>query len=359
MDRRPAGAGACLKAFDSTLSRIDPFERFEKRIEYLEIAVKGKTSPEEIMNALDVELVRKNLLQLQGLFKIYEAIPASKHDLKLVSEARKDIKNLEGAIGGLQRAEDVLKRSRAGGADEKILTALEADYKLARVKVLDELRESEWIPNPLQHLKELKNRLSHYDFKKKASDQELQVEALLGLVKDYRKEIREMEPYFESKRFSHEDLELGPHSARRALRWVSAIIQASEGLYYHVPQKGKERQTAELETTLGESKYFVLLPPMKGARPIGRFDMLVLMKFVSRLGELKDFKESQLDLRDALVKHGLAKDAEEAERTAYKIMEKKFGAIDVEAEAKALYREYQQIDPLKSIIRSLEAKADD
>jgi hypothetical protein len=353
--RCPAGGEACLKAFDSTLSRIEPVTRFDRRIQYLEDQVIGKTKSDEILDALNVELVRKNLLQFQGLLKIYESIPASKQDLKIVSVGRKDLKTLEDAIGHLQRTEDVLTRSREGGADSHILQFLEADLKAARTQAIKDLEKAGWLPNPIQHLKELRETLGQYDFKKKSKDQKLQVEALRNLAKEYRKDIREMEPFFFSKRYSHEDLESGPHAARRALRWILTIIQASDGMYYHESPPGKEAFIAELEPTFGKKKYLELLPPTKGALPISRYDALILNKFIIGLGDLKDFKESQLDLRDALVRHNLVMSREQAEQIAFDVMKKKFGDVDVEAKARSLYKEYRAIDPLKNLMSVLEA----
>jgi hypothetical protein len=354
-DRCPAGSAVCLKAFDSTLSRLEPFQRFDSRIRVLEDRIAGKKGAEEILEALNAESVRKNLLQFQGLLKIYESIPASKQDRKIISLSRKDLKTLEDAVGDLQRAEDVLDRSRDGGADPHVIELLQSDLKLARAKAIRDLEHEEWLPNTAQHLKEMRELLSQYDFKKKAKDQKLQVEALRDLAKEYRKDIREMEPFFFSKRYTHEDLEQGPHAARRALRWILTIIQASDGIYYHEVPTGKEKFIEELEPEFGKKKYLELLPPTKGALPISRYDALILNKLIIGLGDLKDFKESQLDLRDALVKHNLVMSREQAEQIAYEVMKKKFGPLDVEAKARALYKEYRAIDPLKNLTQVLEA----
>ena len=349
----PAPQGKCV-AFSGVRERLAPLERFDALYGRLEDRLVGARTIHQIVDALDSRKVRQTLLYIQALLKVYEQMPASKADEKLITQIRRDMKSVEDAIGGLQRAEDVLKRSKKAGAPDEYIKALEQEYKEARKTTIQELRASDWLPFPIRHITLLRERLGQYSFEKKKADQQEQVSALIELVKEYRHDLVGMRAHFKPAKFTMDNLEGGLHSARRALRWVSAAIAASHGLYVYDFHSESPEETVRFESLYGNRKYLALAQPMKGAIELPWHDVLTLAMYIVEFGALKDFKESQLDLADVLIKHGLVKTPKEAEEKSFEIMKRRFGDIDVERRARELYEDYLRRDPLKAIKKALE-----
>jgi hypothetical protein len=98
-----------------------------------------------------------------------------------------------------------------------------------------------------------------------------------------------------------------------------------------------------------------LSAPDPSAIELNRTSVLQICKLVEDFGKMKDFKEGQLDLAEALVKGGFSPDLPTAEKYAGQIMTQKFGPMIPEERARELYKYFQSRDPLGAIAKDLEA----
>ena len=356
--RCPAGTDSCGPAFGRPLqSRAEPTDRFESLYGVIAKAVDGKKTAADIGDALQAEEIRRTTLLLQGLYKEYLAMSLSKSESKIMERGRQSVKSLEDANGQRTRVNDLVATATLGGASLELIEVLKRDAEQASKDYLHDLRKAGWLPDPNEELQNLRSGLHDFDFDKKKKDQRNQVQALITLADGFRADGKAMDRYFKPKDFSAKDLDNGMHALRRNLRWMTSVIQASSGLYAYTTG-AKSTRLVDLEQKYGKLKYVILAEPTKGAYLIDRETMLLLTRYVTELGLLKDFKEAELDISEVINKNNLAKNAGAAEKMAFGIVTKKFGPIDIEAKARALYAEYLKADPLKRLKEDLQAQLD-
>lgn len=88
---------------------------------------------------------------------------------------------------------------------------------------------------------------------------------------------------------------------------------------------------------------------------VKRETILKIVMLIEKLGELKNFKESELDYAEFLVRYGVALNMDEVMRTSHQVMVQAFkGDRDVEYEARQLHDYYLKEDPLKSLRKQLD-----
>ena len=201
------------------------------------------------------------------------------------------------------------------------------------------------------------NQVSALDLGRAKEDQNSTARGLRELVDEERDALKEIQVYFKPQHFSQDDLENGVHSMRRALRWVAMVLPATEGMFTAVGEMGMD--TAYL-AAYGDSKYLRSGSEMpatvgKSPIPVKRETILKIVMLIEKLGELKDFKESELDYAKFLMRDGFAVKMEEATRASHQVMVQAFkGDRDVENEARQLYNYYLREDPLKSLRKQLD-----
>jgi hypothetical protein len=180
----------------------------------------------------------------------------------------------------------------------------------------------------------------------------LLLRALVKGLKETRRELKGLGQYFEPKRFEEEDLENGLHTMRRALRWITMMVQSADGLVSYLPPQPRTFDDRRLISEYGQSKYAQLSE--NGAVSVDQLSVLKISKLVTELGSLKDFKESQLDLAHVLMEKPFRLSRGNAEARAFDVMTRNFGPTHVEAQARSLYEWYLKNDPLKDLQKSLE-----
>lgn len=344
---------SCGQFYGVPSARIQPADRFAVRLEGLRKALANKTSEGEIVEALAKEHSRTLLLQLQALPKVIEASDYSADDIKNALAFRKEIKVVEGQIGYYVRQIELFERTSPTSVSPELVAYLKNNVELSKQQLIVKLKESGWLPDPNRRIDSLLKRVSKVDFKGRKKDQKRQVKALLDLMSSTREEIADLDRYFYKEKFDHEDLELGLHTMRRALRWMSVIVSASDGLYYYEYSPNSSPETQALEAKYGSSKYLKLKTDPEISLPLNRGAMIQITRLVTELGVLKDYRESQLDLNDALLVGKFISSAKKAAAFAELRMAEHFGTIDVESAARALFEEYLAKDPLKILRQDL------
>lgn len=346
-------AAQCIQIYGVESDRIQPIDRFFTRLENLKSVLSNKSSDSEVVDALAQETSRTILLQLQALPKIYEASEYTARDIKNALAFRKEIKLVEGQLGFYMRQIELYDRTSPTEVAPQIVDYLKTNMAQSKIKLIGELRESGWLPDPSAKIDALTKRISKIEFKNRKKDQKRQVKALLDLMAATRSEIAELGKYFYKEKFDHEDLEAGLHTVRRALRWITVMISSSDGIYFYDYLGQRSAELDALESKYGSSKYLKIKSDSRVGLPLNREAMLQLTRLVTELGLLKDYRESQLDLNDALLAGKFMSSAKKAAVFAEQKMSERFGYINVEASARALYEEYLAKDPLKVLRRDL------
>lgn len=93
----------CGQFYGLPSARVQPIDRFDIRLESLRSEITGKSSEEDVVDALAKEHSRTILLQMQALPKIYDASEYSADDIKNALAFRKEIKLVEGQLGFYMR----------------------------------------------------------------------------------------------------------------------------------------------------------------------------------------------------------------------------------------------------------------
>ena len=342
-----------------------PVDRFGIRIEFVRNATSSAQSKLELVDRIADDDVRKVLMQLQGLAKIYEASDLSEQTKAEFKEFRMQMKEVEGYSGDLGRVKDLYNRSKEIGVSKQLLSKIDDRVHEKRKEIAAHLKDLKWWPDLQGKMAELEERIGDLDFQKRKKDSRRQIEAVLNIVDETRTELKGLAEFFSHETFEEDELNNGPHRMRRALRWITTIMQSAEGTFTLADPHPKTPFERALAAKYGSNKYIVLSPVGRAA--IDPIPLMYLAKFVTELGKLKDYKETQLDLAQVFLDEGWAKNRTEAEQKALEIAAKKYGPIigngtgagSVETEARKLYRLYLAKDPLKALHRSLKSALED
>jgi len=114
-----------------------------------------------------------------------------------------------------------------------------------------------------------------------------------------------------------------------------------------------------LTQEVGSSKYTRLSPPLDDPAQLEMEPVYEIARLVTQLGNLKDFKESLLDLED-IFHEMLGMKRKEAGRRAFAILRPQFPELGIDRESRIedklreSYAEYRTYDPLKQLVRNLE-----
>jgi hypothetical protein len=265
-----SAALSCGQFYGVTSARIQPVDRFIVRLEGLRKALANKTSESEMVDALAKEHSRTLLLQLQALPKVIEASDYSADDIKSALAFRKEIKAVEGQVGFYMRQIELFDRTSPTSVSSEVVAYLKNNVEQSKQQLIVELKESGWLPDPNEKIDSLLKRVSKVDFKGRKKDQKRQAKALLDLMSSTREEIADLGKYFYKEKFDHEDLESGLHTMRRALRWITVIISASDGMYYYEYSRNPTPETQALEVKYGSSKYLKLKTDPEISLPLNR-----------------------------------------------------------------------------------------
>ena len=313
---------------------------------------------ESLVKQLTSSTVRVKFLHLQALAKVYARRDLKKSDLRSLEAFRQEVKSVEKVIGDHMRVRDLYDLvAEVPSVKPEILARLNFRKKESKSEAEQKLMELGWSPDPFLKISQLINQVQKLDLGRAKEDQASTVRGLRELVDEERDALRKVGEYFMPRHFSQDDLENGVHTMRRALRWVAMVLPATEGMF---TAEGELGMNAAYLAAYGDSKYLksgsdlpaaVVKPPVL----VKRETILKIVMLIEKLGELKDFKESELDYAEFLVRDGVALNMDEAMRTSHQVMVQAFKADrDVEYEARQLYDYYLKEDPLKSLRKQLD-----
>jgi hypothetical protein len=345
----------CSAIFSDT--KPQPVDRFSIRLEFIRNTTAPAKSQAERVDLLASDDVRKAMMQLQALAKIYEASDRAEKEKSLFKDFRIEMKDVEGEVGDLGRVMDLYSRAQSVGVSKSILEKIDGRVQAKKKEAAKHFKDLGWLPDVDRRVTKLEKMVDDLDFRKQKKDAHLQIEAIISIIDEKREEIKGLGEYFSKSRFEEEELENGPHKMRRDLRWITTMIQSAEGIFTLSEPKPSSARERTLVSKYASSKYIQLAPT--GLAPVVAIPLIYLAKLVTELGRLKDFKETQLDLARVLLDEGYAKSRDEAEEKALKVAIRRYGDIDVEKESRKLYKEYLEYDPLKELSKSLKAALED
>jgi len=366
-ERCPSSVANCRPLFregagEPTDRYIDLYETLISGLE------KAQGQPEKIIDALSTEDSRLALLEIQGVARLYEEMPyvnkskERKNEIKRVKEVFED---LESKVGSVERYQGLLKRIQ-GGATRAELAAVEAKVKIARgelVEFMSKRKKDEipWLPDPVARLREEKEKIEKFGFKEAAKDKRQIIASLAKSADKTRDELdaKDVRKIFEMKDLSEADLDAGPHFMRRKLRWFTTMMRAARGVFIYRRPLSPNARLRQLTQEVGSSKYTRLSPPLDDPAQLEMEPVYEIARLVTQLGNLKDFKESLLDLED-IFHEMLGMKRKEAGRRAFAILRPQFPELGIDRESRIedklreSYAEYRTYDPLKQLVRNLE-----
>lgn len=348
--RDPASI-SCRRAIDP--SKTKPMERFSNRLDILEQALRGSTK--EVTDQMSSEPVRQASMHIQGLAKLYEAQASDRKLKNRVKAFRKEMRELENAMGTFMRFRELSKTVSKLEVPDKIRETINARMEQGRQEFLGFLKAEGYLPNPLKKFESFKEDIEKFEFAKTKKDHKIQLKAVLDMIAETEVSIKSEKKYIEKSEYTHEDLESGLHSFRRDIRWVTIAIQASDGSFTYSQKAPSTKEYFELNKEYGDSKYARLSKPLAYAAELDPLPMMRLTRFVSVLGKLKDMKEQQIDIAEILVSSGIEKNPETAMEVAYGIVSQKYGKVKVEDLAQEYYKQFEAQDPLSEIRKNIES----
>lgn len=346
--RCPSGAAACETVFAE--KRATPYEHFSLRLDVIRAAVSSVHAEGEIIEALNTEAARGALMQLQETSRVYSHTAVSSKDAGRIDWIRKQAKGLEDALGAYQRAKSLQARVTASGTkSEPLNEAVSREVVKAEAASLARLKEMGWLPRPETKISEIEKELGKIEFEKHAKRAALAATA--KYFEELRASVQNLERYFKSDNYTEEELDLGLHTVRRNLRKVTIVLRSFDGLfeYGELPAMPEAR---ELLKKYGNTKYNTLPVASPGSVKIDFRAALLISRYVTELGLLKDGKETELDLERLLLEEKIAKSPKAARVRAAAI----FGTTRVEADGRRYYNEYLKEDPLAAIVDNLRAE---
>lgn len=357
-DRCPASGESCSALFAPDAKAPDsPRERFETRLTLIQNAVRivyqhvnrgdiemSLEDRKALIKAFRDDDVRGSALQLQELEAIYSEIfkeRLDKKDQKKIKKQRTKMKNFEGILGDYMRSQELLKftagsdvlKKQAPGAS-KVIEDLAGN--VAEKTMLTDLKKIGWADDPFAQIDKVREQLKHFKFKKIEKDQRQYVKAMRERVALMMNDIADIKKAIDKNRYDLDDLDEGLHYMRRRLREVVMMFGNADGIFKYTRDGATSQQLADMEKFMpyahGE---WESAPTLKTPAEFPLYLILNLEYLVGKLGELKDFKEKQLDLQNVLIERMRMSQAD-AEKVSYQTMveyfQKKNATNEKEAE---------------------------
>lgn len=363
VQRCPSGDEACGPVLaKNNLPPVEPLVRFRELLVRLQIYQKDGRTPktkDELIVYYTSEGLRNVLLQIEGLCKIYEDGGLSKKDTKHLKDFHKEMKAFEDIMGQVSLRKTILKiaeeleKQNPGSVNPILIASLRERLVQVQDAHYGYLEQNGWLPDPKRKVADLVKYLEKIDFKKAEADQRQIAEDYLILAKHNRDKIKDLHPFIFKDHYTVDDLEAGMHEFRRTIRWMTLILHAARGVFAYSDKVDADPEFAELYNQFKDNKYFLLEEASIGHFSMDKFPFLRLSKLINDLGTLKDTKEAQLYLAEALYKSGVESNEADAAEKARKMALAYYKLADVEPEAQKIYTYYSKRDPLKDIIENL------
>lgn len=353
-ERCPAGAAGCRDLFSSA-TLASPRERFTQHFETIAKATEKASNSEEMIDALLTDDVRTAAMRLQGLGRLYQNI-FTKDDRESGKKQLRKVKDFEGLLGeGLRYEElwDRVKDSRI--LSEKVMKAFVRRRQKTRKDLRRGLEELGWLPDPARRARKLEKTLDENAFGSLTQDKLNLLSSLITNVESIREETADLDRYFQGRHFDFDALEGGLHSWRRKLRWVIMMMVSMDGVIKLDPP---EPGDAEFETYRPKvkAKYVPGGPTLDNPVVVSAKLVYEIGYMTTVLGDLKDYKESQIDLANFLLEEGFSKNEKKALRLAEEVVKEKLGFIPVEDRARELYQNYKARDPVGHLLNQLRSE---
>jgi hypothetical protein len=265
-DTRDPASNSCEPVFASAndlnppvrTTDTRPIERWSKRFDSLRKALTGQNN-QQIFDQITTEEARRDLLQLQGLARMYSEAVTDKRDSKRIEMIDEKFQEFEDAVGFVQRKHALYEHHKDSSLSSETKDYLKKMVEKADNDFFDYLKSKDWIgkhgPTELDHLVK---EIGKVEFQGSKKDLRAQAKALLNMVKINRKKIATLDKIFAKEDYQEADLEAGPHHMRRLIRWTSIVLQSIDGAFKYstAPDSSAERQ--QLEQLYGKTKYQTL-----------------------------------------------------------------------------------------------------
>ncbi|MGQ0503829.1 MAG: hypothetical protein ACT4TC_00765, partial [Myxococcaceae bacterium] len=299
--------------------------------------------PQDAGKLLDLMMtqdLRRQVFLLEGQMRMYRGQYGEPFE-----KLRARSEQFEDQLGQVSLYRGLVKLALEKSAPTEVVEHLQLEQKRAEAKAI-RLIKQEWMPNPANRdqipgINRVVDAVTETNWPGYADDRtQLKMELakhLDGVVKDD---------------FDMNDTEGGIHRLRRALRWVSVYIEATNGLMQLNDQINPLPEIAPLlEHPLATSKY-MRLPPAD--REAARVDLpkslyVAVAKWVQELGALKDKGEPVELLSEVYLKLGLAADASEAHQQVETLLGQEASDPVIHGEAKKVYDEIQGSGVLETL----------
>jgi len=351
-ERCPAGANACEALFAPARKLpTTPADRFESRLDTMQGELSSLDNKldlgdiemsaerkQEVAKAFAAENVRGSALQLQELqllsAEMYKDGGNDKaRDLILGQHERTNA--FESAIGEYNRRQETLERTENSTVLAKADPGIIEDIKSragheARDEMLSKLRSLGWLTAPSRKIEEMRSEIRGLETKSLKKDQRAFVKAMGKRIELMMKKIEDVRELIEKDHYATHELDDGLHYFRRRLREISLMFGTADGIFKFTTKDLTDEQKAELEKLRPYARTdWENLPAFENAIEIPVYYVLKLEYLVGKLGELKDFKEAQLDTKEVIVQRELAR------RNGQKLKKKELARIEEEAESLA------------------------
>lgn len=347
------------QAFSSCLSlyrveSIQPIERFTQQLELVSSVLSRDRSYQAKLKNISTNEFRFAIFQLQGLAKLYQFAVSSERRAEAFENFRNEMKLFEDTLGQMNLRQTLLAQAQKAKASQKLIRYLQEEVKKAEEKLIETLKENDWLPNPQSKVKELREILEEAGFKKKLKDKRFLVKAMSEYADGVRKKLKDLDEAINNDHYDLEILEEGPHEFRRQLRWITLLLQASSGVYEYKDQAPRSKEMKAIYDQYRSSKYIALSPASANPVKLDIMPVIIISKLVTDMGLVKDAKETEIFLAEALLKSGAITRKSEATQAAHKIAVELHGFTEIEKETQKLYHWYREIKPLNALRDNLD-----
>lgn len=328
--RCPAGLGSCASLFvdakkppqapaDRVVSRLEAIEKelspLEERLDKGDIELNFERQ-QAVVNAFASDNVRSSALQLQELFLTWAQIFKDKENEKareLMLARYEELKNFEGAIGDYQRIQETKERTQdskvLAGSDPGVIEEIKTSAgRVAAETLVRKLRELKWYPDFAERIQEIKAEAKEFQLKDLKKDQRAYVKAMGKRVELMIKDIEAVRKLVHKGHYTENELDNGLHYFRRRLREMSLMFGNSDGIFKFTRDGLTDQQRAELAKFEPYRRIdWENFPSFDNAVWFPIYYVKKLEYLVGKVGELKDFKEAQLDTAERIARREMAR----------------------------------------------------
>lgn len=344
----------CVEVFKSPHEIVDYKDRYSIFINRAKESFEKSQSAEEMVEIIMADNVRIQFFFLQGLTRLNK-YAVKKSDKETLKKIKNLVKGMEDAIGKYSLASSLHQTAKDGYLSDSITSYLEIRKFAAREEFKSILVNEGWLNG--KAFNKLDGLLKQIDWADKKLNSSSAIDSMLEALRELDKEIEEeIHPLITKRDFDYKSLEDGLHEFRRELRWVIINVMSTHDLYYysHVESSTLSKEDYQLFAEYRNNKYTKFPTNNTGDVAIPTLPFLRLVRFVTDLGNIKDYGEGIHYIAEIGVQIGVYKDLESGKKNVAKSLSRKGSPVrNVQKESLAIYSRFHQKKPLEEIYKSL------